>query len=85
MHDKDTGATLVGSFTVEIGDQDEAGMSGDNGALNKRVEGGIIFVNPIALRTAKTLWSFDSSECNRVKSAKSVWYDTDLKCFGRCF
>ena len=23
--------------------------------------------NPIALRTAKTLWSFDRSECNRVK------------------
>ena len=24
-------------------------------------------VNPIALRTAKTLWSFGCSECNRVK------------------
>ena len=24
-------------------------------------------LNPIALRTAKTLWSFDYSECNRVK------------------
>ena len=24
--------------------------------------------NPIALRTAKTLWSFGRSECNRVKS-----------------
>ena len=23
--------------------------------------------NPIALKTAKTLWSFDHSECNRVK------------------
>ena len=23
--------------------------------------------NPIAIRTAKTLWSFDHSECNRVK------------------
>ena len=23
---------------------------------------------PIALRKAKTLWSFDRSECNRVKS-----------------
>ena len=23
--------------------------------------------NPTALRTAKTLWSFDSSECSRVK------------------
>ena len=26
-------------------------------------------INPIALRTAKTLWSFGPSECNRVK-----WY-----------
>ena len=69
MHDKDTGATLVGSFTVEIGDQDEAGMSGDNGTLNKRAEG-IIFVNPVALRMAKTLWSLDCSECSRVKSEK---------------
>ena len=25
-------------------------------------------INPIALRTAKTLWSFDHSECNRVKA-----------------
>ena len=25
-------------------------------------------VNPIALRTAKTLWSFGCSECNRVKT-----------------
>ena len=24
-------------------------------------------INPIALRTAKTLWSFDHSECNWVK------------------
>ena len=24
-------------------------------------------INPIALRTAKTLWSFGCSECNRVK------------------
>ena len=24
-------------------------------------------INPIALRTAKTLWSFGSSECNRLK------------------
>ena len=33
---------------------------------------GIVFgccnsFNPIALRTAKTLWSFDCSDCNRVK------------------
>ena len=27
--------------------------------------------NPIALRTAKTLWSFDLSECNRAKVKKS--------------
>ena len=26
-----------------------------------------LLFNPIALRTAKTLWSFDCSECNRVK------------------
>ena len=26
-----------------------------------------IFINPIALRTAKTPWSFGCSECNRVK------------------
>ena len=26
-----------------------------------------LYVNPIALRTAKTLWSFGHSECNRVK------------------
>ena len=26
-----------------------------------------ILFNPIALRTAKTLWSFGRSECNRVK------------------
>ena len=26
MHNKGTGASLVGSFTVEIGDQDEASM-----------------------------------------------------------
>ena len=25
-----------------------------------------IFCNPIALRSAKTLWSFGHSECNRV-------------------
>ena len=27
-------------------------------------------LNPIALRTAKTLWSFGCSECNRVKGLK---------------
>ena len=26
-----------------------------------------LLLNPIALRTAKTLWSFDCSKCNRVK------------------
>ena len=30
MHDKKTGAELVGSFTVEIGDQDEAGNYSKN-------------------------------------------------------
>ena len=28
----------------------------------------ILFFNSIALRTAKTLWSFDRSQCNMVKS-----------------
>ena len=28
-------------------------------------------LNPIALRTAKTLWSFGHSECNKVKRVKS--------------
>ena len=27
----------------------------------------LVHFNPIALRTAKTLWSFGRSECNRVK------------------
>ena len=27
--------------------------------------------NPVALRTAKTLWSFGRSECNRVRGPKS--------------
>ena len=30
-------------------------------------------LNPIALRMAKTPWSFDRSECNRVKDKSSVW------------
>ena len=29
-------------------------------------------INPIALRTAKTLWSFDRSDCNRVKNSAKV-------------
>ena len=41
---------------------------------------GLLF-NPFALRTAKTLWSFGCSECNRVK-ALLVWHEeivfTDL-------
>ena len=37
-----------------------------------------ISVNPIALRTAKTLWSFGHSECNRVKDILSA---TGLKVF----
>ena len=28
-------------------------------------------MNPIALRKAKTLWSFGSSECNRVKKTEA--------------
>ena len=31
---------------------------------------GALRVNPIALRMAKTLWSFGHSECNRVKVKK---------------
>ena len=27
-----------------------------------------LLLNPIALRTAKTLWSFGCSECNRVRT-----------------
>ena len=30
-----------------------------------------LFFNPIALRKAKTPWSFDCSECNRVKSIQT--------------
>ena len=33
---------------------------------------GVHFLNPIALRAAKTLWSFGHSECNRVKPASKV-------------
>ena len=32
-------------------------------------EVGCICINPIALRAAKTLWSFGHSECNMVKQA----------------
>ena len=31
-----------------------------------------MFLNPFALRMAKTLWSFGRSECNRVKSYDSI-------------
>ena len=31
-----------------------------------------LLFNPIALRMAKTLWSFGRSECNRVKNIKTV-------------
>ena len=31
------------------------------------------FLTPIALRKAKTLWSFDNSECNRVKLTDSLF------------
>ena len=36
--------------------------------LELRLEQSAVF-NPVALRTAKTLWSFGHSECNRVKVA----------------
>ena len=38
-----------------------------------------VFINPIALRTAKTLWSFGRSECNRVKVCKCVSREITLK------
>ena len=35
------------------------------------------YINPISLKTAKTLWSFGRSECNRVKAmaeeSESLW------------
>lgn len=31
------------------------------------------FLNPIALRIAKTLWSFGHSNCNRIKSGSRIW------------
>ena len=36
-----------------------------------RVKPGNAMLNPTALRTAKTLWSFGHSECNRVKNCIS--------------
>ena len=36
------------------------------------------FFNPTALRRAKTLWSFDPSECNRVKRGKTLIYWTHV-------
>ena len=32
---------------------------------------GVPILNPVALRMAKTLWSFDHSECNRVKCVRA--------------
>ena len=34
-------------------------------------------LNPVALRTAKTLWSFGRSECNRVN--ETILYDAVLE------
>ena len=34
----------------------------------------LLSVNPVVLRTDKTLWSFGSSECNRVNLLKSNSY-----------
>ena len=34
--------------------------------MSFREDNGASFFNPIALRTAKTLWSFGLSVCNRV-------------------
>ena len=36
-------------------------------------------VNPIALRTVKTLWSFGRSECNRVKQQSALGVHSLLK------
>ena len=41
-------------------------------------------VNPIALRTAKTLWSFGYSECSRVNAAL-VYIFTGMFCFKNLF
>ena len=43
---------------------------------------GMVFfhLNPIALRTAKTLWSFGHSKCNRVKtSCKTAIFKISVK------
>ena len=39
----------------------------------------IIYFNPTALRTAKTLWSFGRSECNRVKHTLPLFLNFTIK------
>ena len=39
---------------------------------NQQVRDGQLTGNPFAHRTAKTLWSFGHSECNRVKNTAKV-------------
>ena len=33
---------------------------------------GSLYINPVALRMAKTLWSFGHSDCNRVNGLNNV-------------
>ena len=62
-------------------------MKGDNYASLDYVgfqkwailQGKICSFNPIALRMAKTLWSFGCSECNRVKCRPLMRRDAKLK------
>ena len=35
-------------------------------------------INPIAVRTAKTLWSFGRSKCNRVNQSKDILTEVRL-------
>ena len=37
-------------------------------------------INPIALRTAKTLWSFGHSECHRINILDTAYGDLNYHC-----
>ena len=49
----------------------------------RKPNGQLIFFNPVAFRTAKTLWSFGRSECSRVKAYLNhlppFWWGFTLK------
>ena len=51
-----------------------------SGKIVKHLSGRYASINPFALRTAKTLWSFGGSECNRVKSVKGWIGDNKRLC-----